>query len=39
MQRWAGSEPTATPTASIPATNLGFDVKETLEGLLRRPVV
>jgi hypothetical protein len=25
--------------SSIPATNLGFDVKETLEGLLRRPVV
>ena len=23
----------------IPATNLGFDVRETLEGLLKRPVV
>lgn len=25
--------------SNIPATNLGFDVKETLEGLLKRPVV
>lgn len=25
--------------SGIPATNLGFDVKETLEGLLKRPVV
>ncbi|OHD23637.1 MAG: hypothetical protein A2Y38_01410 [Spirochaetes bacterium GWB1_59_5] len=25
--------------SGIPATNMGFDVKETLEGLLRRPVV
>lgn len=25
--------------SGIPATNLGFDVRETLEGLLRRPVV
>ncbi len=24
---------------SIPATNLGFDLQETLEGLLKRPVV
>lgn len=25
--------------SNIPATNLGFDVRETLEGLLKRPVV
>ena len=43
IQRRAGSEHTATSPdfdwSSIPATNIGFDVKETLEGLLRRPVV